>query len=232
MPLNFRGKSYDSPKLSQTLSEKFLRPAKPKDVPSDEPDRILTPAERKEAMSRLDAIEVKWAKAGLILATALGIIVPVIESSTHPIRKVTNHLHGKNTPGYVVTSTTWLLIGLIVVLFCGLGFWALRRRKRSLVVFTFFVVGFSFTLIFAPLGFALIALGGWLLLRAYRIQKYGTANAKKAAVEARARPPRRERSRTRNTSTTTAATPYKPPTPSKRYTPKAAPRKKVAKPVE
>jgi hypothetical protein len=229
MPFNFRGKSYQAPKLSQTLSEKLLRPAKPREVPPEEPNRVLNPSERREAMSRLDAVEVKWSKGGLILAAGLGIVIPAIESSTHPIRKVTNHLHGKNTPGYVVTSGTWLLIGLIVVVFCALGFLALRRRKRSLVVFTFFVIGFSFTLIFAPLGFALIALGGWLLLRAYRIQKFGTPNAKMAAVEARSRPPRRERKRTSGGATTTA---YKPPTANKRYTPKAAPRKKVAKPVE
>jgi hypothetical protein len=231
MPFTFRGKTYESPKLSQTLSEKFLRPAKPREAPPNEPDRVLNPSERKGAMSQLDAVEVKWSKGGLILATGLGIVIPAVESSSHPIRKVTNHLHGKNTAGYVVTSGTWLLIGLIVVVFCALGFLALRRRKRSLVVFTFFVIGFSFTLIFAPLGFALIALGGWLLLRAYRIQKFGTPNAKKAAVEARARPPRRERKQAGMTGTTTTAA-RKPPAPSKRYTPKAAPRKKVAKPVE
>jgi hypothetical protein len=229
VPLNFRGKTYQFPKLSQPLSEKLLRPARPKEAPPAEPDRVLSPSERRQAMSRLDAVEVKWSKAGLFLATGLGIVIPAIESSTHPLHKVTSHLHGKNTAGYVVTSGTWLLIGLIVVVFCALGFLALRRRKRSLVIFTFFVIGFSFTLIFAPLGFALIALGGWLLLRAYRIQKFGTPNAKKAAVEARARPPRRERKQAAARTTTTA---YKPPAPSKRYTPKSAPRKKVAKPVE
>jgi hypothetical protein len=232
MAFNFRGKSYQAPKLSQTLSEKFLRPAKPKDAPPEEPDRILNPSERKAAMSGLDAVEVKWARGGLILATVLGIVIPAVESSTHPIRKVTNHLHGKNTAGYVVTSGTWLLIGLIVVVFCALGFLALRRRKRSLVIFTFFVIGFSFTLVVAPLGFALILFGGWLLLRAYRIQKFGTANAKMAAVEARARPPRRERKRTGGAGTTSTTKAYKPPSANKRYTPKAAPRKKVAKPVE
>jgi hypothetical protein len=98
------------------------------------------------------------------------------------------------------------------------------------VAFTFFILGFSFTLIFAPLGFALILLGGWLLLRAYRIQKFGTANAKMAAREAATRPPRRERKQAARTPV--KPTGHKPPTASKRYTPKAAPRKKVAKPTE
>jgi hypothetical protein len=219
-------------KLAQRLSGAFLRPAKPKDDgPVEDPNRVLPENERRAAVSGLNPVEVKWAKGGLTLTTILGIVIPIIESSTHPIRKVTNNLHGKNTPGYVFTSGTWLLIGVIVVLFCGLGFLAVRRRKRSLVVFTFFILGFSFVLIFQPLGFALILLGAWLLLRAHRIQKFGTANAKLAAKQTAAtRTPRRERKQGTSTASKPAA--YKAPTANKRYTPKAAPRKKVAKPVE
>jgi hypothetical protein len=231
MPFNYRGKSYQAPKLSQTLSEKFLRPAKPKDAPPEEPDRILTPDERRAAMSGLNAVEVKWAKGALILSTALGVVLTLYLSSAHSTRTQTIISHGKKHKALVPIAGTWLLLGAIVLVFCGLGFLALRRRKRSLVVFSFFVIGFSFVLIFPPLGFALILFGGWLLLRAYRIQKFGTANAKMAAVEARARPPRRERKRTGGAASATT-TVYKPPTANKRYTPKAAPRKKVAKPVE
>jgi hypothetical protein len=223
------------PKLSQRLSQNFLRPAKPKDAPPEEPDRILSPAERKEAMSGLNAVEVKWSKGGLILATGLGIVLTLYLSSSHSTKTETIIRHGKKVKGTVPISGTWLLLGAIVLVFCGLGFVALKRRKRSLVVFSFFVTGFSFTLIFPPLGFALILLGGWLLLRAYRIQKFGTANAKMAAAQARARPPRRERKRIGSGTTTTSngrPAAYKAPTASKRYTPKAAPRKKVAKPTE
>jgi hypothetical protein len=220
-------------KLTERLSPMFLRPAKPREVPPEEPDRVLSPDERRAAMSGLNAVEVKWAKAGLILATGLGIVLTLYLSSAHRTRTETIIRHGKKVKGIVPISGTWLLLGAIVLVFCGLGFIALRRRKRSLVVFSFFVTGFSFTLIFAPLGFALILLGGWLLLRAYRIQKFGTANAKMAAKEASARPPRRERKKAA-VSTGTASKPaaYKPPSANKRYTPKAAPRKKVAKPTQ
>jgi hypothetical protein len=231
MPFNFRGKSYEAQKFSQTLSEKFLRPAKPKEAPPEEPDRILTPDERRLAMSGLNAVELKWAKGGLILSTLLGIVLTLYLSSAHSTRTETIVSHGKKHTALVPIAGTWLLLGAIVLVFCGLGFLALRRRKRSLVVFSFFVIGFSFVLIFPPLGFALILFGGWLLLRAYRIQKFGTPNAKMAAVEARARPPRRERKRTGG-ATTATTTAFKPPSANKRYTPKAAPRKKVAKPVE
>jgi hypothetical protein len=217
-------------KLSQRLSPMFLRPAKPREVAPEEPDRVLNGDERKAAMSGLNAVEVKWAKGGLILATVIGIGLTLYLSSAHRTRTETIVKHGKKIKGVVPISDTWLLLGAIVLAFCLLGFYALRKRKRSLVVFSFFVTGFSFTLIFAPLGFALILLGGWLLLRAYRIQKFGTPNAKMAAKEAAARPPRRERKRAVSTASKPAA--YKPPTANKRYTPKAAPRKKVVKPVE
>lgn len=189
---------------------------------------MLSPAERRQAMSGLNALEVKWSKAGLALAAILSVVIPAVEASTHPLRKVANNVHGK--AGYVFTKEEWLLIAIVALLFCGLGFEGLRRRKRTLVAFTFFILGFSFTLIFAPLGFALILLGGWLLLRAYRIQKFGTANAKQAAREAATRPPRRERKQAARTPA--PPTGHKPPTANKRYTPKAAPRKKVAKPTE
>jgi hypothetical protein len=97
-------------------------------------------------------------------------------------------------------------------------------------VFALFIDGFAFTLIEPPLGLVLILLGGWLMLRAYRIQKYGTPNAKLAAREAAARPPRRERKQAARAPV--KPTGHKPPTANKRYTPKAAPRKKLAKPTE
>jgi hypothetical protein len=148
----------------------------------------------------------------------------------HPTRKVTQKVHGVSHIRLVPLSGTYLLLGAIVVGFCLLGYEGLRRRKRTLVVFALFVDGFAFTLVFAPLGFALIILGGWLMLRAYRIQKFGTPNAKMAARQAVARPPRRERKQAASRPAKPAV--HKPPTANKRYTPKAPPRKKVAKPTE
>jgi hypothetical protein len=226
-----------SERLSGTFSGAFARPPRPPRPPRPsqpkaaapaDPQEVLSPAERRKAMSGLNALEVKWSKAGLALAAVLSVVIPTVEASTHPIRKVANKVHGKT--GYVFTKEEWILIAVVALLFCGLGFEGLRRRKRTLVAFTFFILGFSFTLIFAPLGFALIILGGWLLLRAYRIQKFGTANAKQAAREAAARRPRRERKQAARTPP--SPTGKKPPTANKRYTPKAAPRRKVTKPTE
>jgi hypothetical protein len=110
------------------------------------------------------------------------------------------------------------------------GILALYRRKRTLVVFNFLILGFASVPLLAPVGLAVIVLGGWLMMRAYRINKYGSPITKVAAREAAKRPPRRARKQ----AARTAAMPvvHKAPTANKRYTPKAAPRKKVAKPAE
>jgi hypothetical protein len=237
MASDSNGDSFKPMKFTEILSQKFLKPAKPKAAaePSDyDPQRVLGPVERKAAMSGLDPVEVKWTKGGLVLATAMGIIMTLYLSSAHSTRKetITKVVNGRteHIKGYVPISGTWLLLGAIVLVFCGLGFVALRRRRRTLVAFTFFITGFAFTLIFAPLGFALILLGGWLMLRAYRLQKYGSANAKVAARQAASRPPRAARKQAAKTPP--KPTGYKAPTSNKRYTPKATTRKKVIKPAE
>ena len=115
----------EPPKLTERLSPMFLRPAKPKEVPPEEPDRVLGPDERKAAMSGLSAVEVKWAKGGLILATGLGIVLTLYLSSAHRTRTETIIRHGKKIKGEVPISGTWLLLGAIVLVFCGLGFIAL-----------------------------------------------------------------------------------------------------------
>jgi hypothetical protein len=230
-----------SERLSGMFSGAFARPARPAPQPAaaagggpgkdpTPPAPIVSPAQRRAAMSSLDATETKWAKAGLAIAGVIGVVIVVYLAAFHPTKKVTEKVHGVTHTHLVPLSGTYLLVGAIVVGFCLLGFEGIRRKRRTLVVFAFFIDGFAFTLVFAPLGLALIFLGGWLMLRAYRIQKFGTANAKQAARQAAARPPRRERKQAERTPPT--PTGHKPPTANKRYTPKAPPRKKVAKPTE
>jgi hypothetical protein len=223
------------PTLGLRLSQAFQRPAVPQNGASGQPpnqpaDDILSPADRKAAMSGLNATELKWSKAGIGLAALIGIIIVVYLAAYHPTRKVTQKVHGVSHIRLVPVSDTYLLLGAIVLAFCLLGYVGIRRRKRTMVAFALFVDGFAFTLIFAPLGFALILLGGWLMLRAYRIQKFGTPNAKVAARQAAARPPRRQRKQAASTPAKPSG--YKPPSANKRYTPKAASRKKVAKPTD
>ncbi len=180
-------------------------------------------------MSSLNAMEYKWARAGLILDTALAIFLTLYLSSAHRYRTATVTRNGHKVKELVPIGGSWLAIGGIILLFCALGFFALRKRKRTLVAFSFFVTGFAFTLLFAPLGFALIFLGGWLMLRAYRLQKYGTANMKMVAKEAAGRPSRKQRQA--EAKKPVKPTGYQAPRANKRYTPKAPTKKKVPKPA-
>jgi hypothetical protein len=217
------------PKLSQRLSETFLRPAKNNRGPVEEPwgDRILPPEERKAAMDSLDAMEVKITRAGLIFATIVAPLIAFYNAVNHAHRTVIIHGHKALLP----LQASWLVLGGVIVIFCLLGFVALHRRKRTLVVFNFFILGLAAIPLLAPVGFALVVLAGWLMMRAYRINKYGSPITKVVAREAAKRPPRRER---RQQAAATAARPNaaKAPSANKRYTPKAAPRKKISKPTE
>ncbi len=207
------------------------------DLVDRDPQQVIPPEDRKAAMSGLDRTEHKFALGGLSLATLAGIAVPLWVVSQNRVDK-----HGHNS--IAVAPDAWLLMAAILV-FCVIGFVALRKQKRTLVTFALFLIGFGFTLFIGVIGFAFILLGGWLMLRAWRLNKYGSTSAKVVAREAAAsRSERRERGSSgsrgsrgarepaRATKTTSSTGDRKPPTANKRYTPKAPPRKKIPKPTE
>ncbi len=177
-------------------------------------------------MSTLDPMEAKWTLGAFVLATVAGIAIPAYFIAENKVTKA-----GKNT---IAVAPDAKLLGGVILILCAIGFAALWKRKRTLVAFDLFLVGFAFTLFVGLIGFAFIALGGWLMLRAWRLNKYGTTNSKAIAREAAARPRGRARKEAaRSTSkTSTTSTTRKPPTASKRYTPKAPARKKIPKSTE
>jgi energy-coupling factor transporter transmembrane protein EcfT len=162
-----------------------------------------------------------------------GIAVPLWVVSQNRVDK-----HGHNS--IAVAPDAWLLMAAILV-FCAIGLVALYKRKRTLVTFSLFLIGFGFTLFIGIIGFAFILLGGWLMLRAWRLNKYGSTNAKVVAKEAAAnrkasresggRRGSKEQARATKVTSSSGGT-RKPPTANKRYTPKAPARKKVPKPTE
>jgi hypothetical protein len=217
--------------LAFRAKEIFWPTPPPKSGDDDEPE-IIPPGKRKAAMTSLDAQEVKWSFAAIVLATIAGVAIPAYIIATNKVTK-----QGKNT--IAVAPDAWLLGGAIL-LFCILGFLFVWKRRRSLLAFDLFLIGFGFTLFIGLIGFVFILLGGFLLLRAWRINKHGTTNAKVIARETAAKR-RGGGSSSASKGTTTKSTKSKatydpgarkPPTASKRYTPKAPPRKKIPKPTQ
>ncbi|MFZ0251617.1 MAG: tetraspanin family protein [Acidimicrobiales bacterium] len=192
----------------------------------DRPE-ILPQEERKAAMSGLDQNEAKWTLGALILATVAGIAIPLYFIAENKVTK-----DGKNS---IAVAPDAKLLGGVILVLCVIGFAALWKRKRTLVAFDLFLLGFAFTLFVGLIGFAFILLGGFLMLRAWRLNKYGTTNSKVIAREAAARPRGRQRKEAAAKSTSKSASNpdvRKPPTASKRYTPKAPARKKIPKATE
>jgi hypothetical protein len=202
--------------------------ARPNPEAHIDPGEILPPEKRKAAMAGLDSMEQKWSLGALILATIAGIAIPAYILATNKVSK-----HGKNS---IAVAPDAALLGGAILLFCLIGFLALWKRKRTFLTFDLFLIGFGFTLFIGLIGFLFIFLGGWLMLRAWRLNRYGTTNSKSIAREAAAQPRGRDRRQAAKTAgtkgkTTPTSADRKPPTPSKRYTPKAPPRKKIPKPA-
>jgi hypothetical protein len=116
-----------------------------------------------------------------------------------------------------------LVIGLLLVMFALL-------RKRVGVAF----VGLFLGLAIGTIGLPFLMLGGWLVIRALRLQKYGDATFAGSSLRAREIAKAKKEGRTLAPSTTKSAkgskttapgTP-KAPSASKRYTPKQRPRRR------
>ena len=146
--------------------------------------------------------------------------------------KMCEHLVSNQKP-FVLGAT--MLLGLLVAV-------ATYFRKRILATFGGLMAGVAFSGIGIMIGFPLIIFGGWLFLRARRVQKYGTSNSREVAVLA-AEDRRARKSGQKPTKGMTAAE-YRAhlaekksskssakgsaPDASKRYTPKSAPKRKPA----
>lgn len=212
--------------LTGRIKAAFTGPSSSNGSVETDPHEIIAPSERKAAMTTLDRTEAKWALGGLILATMAGFGIPAYYLIANPLTKE----HGK----LVAVSPDAGLVGGVILLFTIVGFLALWKRKRTLLSFSLFIIGLAFTVFLLPVGFAFIVLGGWLMLRAWRINKYGTTDSKVIRTVAATQPRGRQRKEATRSTTKTASTPAarRPPSASKRYTPKAAPRKKIPKPTE
>jgi hypothetical protein len=209
--------------LTGRIAAAFTGPRPAGNADGEPEPQILPPEARKGVMSTLDPVETKWALIGFIAATLAGIALPAYYLVANPLTKQ----HGK----YVAVSPDAGLLGAVILVLCAIGFAALWKRKRTLVSFSLFLLGFAFAVFIGLAGFLFIFLGGWLMLRAWRINKYGTTDSKVIRREAAAQPRGRQRKEAaRSTSKASSNSgARKAPTASKRYTPKAPTRKKLPK---
>ncbi|HEY8081027.1 MAG TPA: hypothetical protein VIE15_02975 [Acidimicrobiales bacterium] len=178
-------------------------------------------------MRTLDSKERKWGfgAAGLVVAIALLGTIPYNTTDKYPKGSAqcppppTYHVVGKNCVGTIHHTTSVWQVAVLAILAVILLYvvWSSRRTL------TIFVSLFSGLAARNTLGLLVIFYGAWLLLRSWRLQRYGVTDGK--AVRQIATERSAARKVARRTPATTQAT-SKTPTPSKRYTPKAKPRKK------
>ncbi len=99
-------------------------------------------------MSTLNQLETKWTLGAFVLATVAGIAIPAYFIAENKVTKA-----GKNT---IAVAPDAKLLGGVILVLCAIGFVALWKRKRTLVAFDLFLVGFAFTLFVGLIGFAFI----------------------------------------------------------------------------
>lgn len=228
------------------LADQFLKPKKQKDIIDTYGTGIIPPEDRKEAMASLNRVEQRLGYFAAAIAVLLGGLATLI----FPRNRVKSQapVHNKCPAGYslhkglceTIYSNNVVLVSIIVLVFALAIFACVRMRRRTPTVFATMLTGLAFISFTAAIGIPFIIYGGWLLLRARRIQRYGTTDAKvtaKAAGEERAarkagRPSPQAKRDASSNGAAAAKTSASAPDPSGRYTPKAPTRKKTAPPPE
>ena len=135
-------------------------------------------------MSSMDGRETRFSFIGFLLAAIFGLVLPIYY--------IVKHVETKTGKHQVSVGPDALLLGGAVLLFAVVGFIVLWKRRRTMVAFLLFLVGLGVGYSILFIGFVFIVLGGWLMLNAWRIHRYGTADAKLIRQEAANRPRGRE----------------------------------------
>lgn len=195
----------------------------------------------REVVLGLDSLEHGISLFGACIALVLALVTGIEWARNLPLITTTKHVKGqacpKTFPKHVgelcehvvyTTRSEWEVkfLFILVVALCVLYF-TLRRKRAGVACFAIFLglgLGLGSGLVF-------FFLGAWLIVRAYRLQKYGVASmlgsnrvAREMGAAKRegrsARPSRGERAESKAEAAKVA------PSASKRYTPKKPPRKR------
>lgn len=234
----------------QRLSDTFVRqPSAPRD-PQEHPDfSRMDDTEKRARIVTIDPMERKVGIVASILGVALALYanVPYMVSKTavlttvKPKGKSCGAVLGITDLHYVASTkacdgiypASHYVLPLIVSLVLAAAIYVtVRIRRRSPLAFALVMTGLAFgsLIVLVPYGLA----GAWVMLRAWRTQKYGSPTARGAALPGWSAPsPRGTTRRARSTGPSAGrrrkgtepekATVRKPPSANKRYTPKTPP---------
>ncbi len=195
----------------------------------------------REVVFGMDDIERKVSLIGVGVAVLISLISLVAWIKKSPVTTTQKYVKGKACPATYpkhvgafcehilrASSSYWatrflfiFVIALLILVF------ALRRKRAGVACFACFLgIGLGIA------GVVFVFLGAWLIVRAFRLQRYGNASWSGSNKVAREMSLARKEGRdpTPKSSTSPAPTPapgpVAPPSASKRYTPKQKPRKR------
>jgi len=196
----------------------------------------------REVVLGLDPLERRVSLIGAIFAFAIS-AVPGLDwiRNVKTLSKLTPSATNTCTTGYhlvglfcekvTASRSSWEIqfFFVFVVALCILYF-ALKGKRAGVACFTIFL-GLGHV---SDVGVVFFAVGAWLILRAYRLQKYGDPTFSGSNRIAKEMSQAKREGRAPKLKATTTTTPVaakdvaKPPTPpaSKRYTPKKPPRRR------
>ena len=200
---------------------------------------VRTEGASREVIFGLDALERRWSFGiggiGLMLASIFLFVTQYGYNTTDPQK-------GACPPGYdlvkKVCQQKYELVfqdymGQFIMVLAGalfIIFFAWRKRRVGIIV-----AAFMMGLALSNVGLPFLFLGGWLTIRAFRLQKYGTPTFIGSNQQSRLRAQERAANRKKGISNSrgkkgagdSSATPSRPqPAPSKRYTPKQSGRRR------
>jgi hypothetical protein len=238
----------------RSLVDQFLKPKKQRDdVFDDYADGIIPLARRKEAMQSLNGPEQRMGYIAAALALFFGGLATLIFPHNRTV--TTKPTNGHCPAGYglvkgtcegLLSNNLWLIVPIVLV-FAVAIFVTVRIKRRTPTVFASFITGIALASFGIEVGAPFLIYGGWLMMRARRIQKYGTTDAKEVAALAGAERAARKAGQpsplaksnakasegtAKGTKASAATAAKSAPDPSGRYTPKAPTKKKAPSPSE
>ncbi len=184
----------------------------------------------------LDSLEQKIGYIGGFVAVALAAIISphlfkntLVTDTAKPTsaKKCPQNyhlLHNVCQYSHLTHPSDWLPQFLeILVLGAAVAFFS-YRRKRAGVAASALLMGLAL----GTAGLPFLLIGGWLIVRAFRLQKYGDASFSGSSKRARAMAQERKAARASGRAPSPSSDPSTraAPAPSKRYTPKQRPRRR------